>query len=191
MIGYLGELTLNIPWSNLKSKPVMVHIKNVYVLAVPRNESSMTMEEMADRQYEAKKHKLAEAELVQTAAANKITEGGDNGAEATKNNTFVNQLVTKIMNNLQFSVTNIHVRYEDNVSAPGHPFATGLTLSELSAITTDENWVPQTIGDAINVIHKLATLESLSIYWNTEARSLAALEENEAKQAFQHLVRKD
>lgn len=40
-IGYLGELTLTIPWNNLRGKPVLVNVKDAYVLAVPRNESTV------------------------------------------------------------------------------------------------------------------------------------------------------
>lgn len=41
--------------------------------------------------------------------------------------------------NVQLSITNIHVRYEDDVTDPGHPFACGVTLEQLSASTVDEN----------------------------------------------------
>jgi vacuolar protein sorting-associated protein 13A/C len=34
--GHLGELTLQIPWSNLKNKPVKIFIENVYLLAIPK-----------------------------------------------------------------------------------------------------------------------------------------------------------
>ncbi|KAG0173105.1 hypothetical protein DFQ30_008890 [Apophysomyces sp. BC1015] len=152
--GYLGELTLNIPWSNLKGSPVKVNIRDVFVLAVPRNESTMTTEEIETRKHEAKMRKLANAELINH------TEYHD-AAEDAKNETFVNQLVTKILNNLQFSITNIHVRYEDDISTPGHRFAAGITLSELSAISTDENWVPKTIDEAVNTIHKIATKSNI------------------------------
>lgn len=40
-VGYLGELTLTIPWNNLRGKPVLINIKDAYVLAVPRNESNV------------------------------------------------------------------------------------------------------------------------------------------------------
>lgn len=40
--GYLGELTLTIPWNNLRGKPVVIHVKDAYVLAVPRNESTVS-----------------------------------------------------------------------------------------------------------------------------------------------------
>lgn len=75
-------------------------------------------------------------------------------AEDAKNDTFANQLLTKILNNLQFSITNIHIRYEDDISTD-HRFAAGVTLSELSAITTDENWIANTISETVNTIHKV------------------------------------
>ncbi|KAI9315667.1 hypothetical protein BX666DRAFT_1957951, partial [Dichotomocladium elegans] len=160
----------------------MVYINDVHVLAVPRSKSSMTAEEMEEREYQQKMRKLANSELLKTAPQT------TDSTTAAKNETFANQLMTKILNNLQFKVTNIHVRYEDDVSVPGHRFAAGITLSELSAISTDENWIPQTIGDAVNTIHKMATLESLSIYWNTDTRSLAGLEEEESKNSFRELI---
>ena len=42
--GYLGQLTLSIPWSNLKGKPVRVLVENVSLLASPRD-ASMEVDE--------------------------------------------------------------------------------------------------------------------------------------------------
>ncbi|KAI8644804.1 hypothetical protein BD408DRAFT_104972 [Parasitella parasitica] len=170
--GYLGELTLTIPWNNLRGKPVVIHVKDAYVLAVPRNESTMTAEELAQRDQDAKMRKLDNAELMVDASEH-------NAAEDAKNETFANQLLTKILNNLQFSISNIHIRYEDNISTD-HRFAAGVTLSELSAITTDENWTANTISETVNTIHKLATLESLSVYWDTNAPTLSQSEDHAA-----------
>lgn len=36
-----------------------------------------------------------------------------------KNQSFVNSLVTKVVDNLQISIKNIHIRYEDRLSDPG------------------------------------------------------------------------
>jgi hypothetical protein len=38
--------------------------------------------------------------------------------EEKKNATFLNQLITKVVDNLQVSINNIHVRYEDKLSDP-------------------------------------------------------------------------
>lgn len=38
--------------------------------------------------------------------------------EEKKNATFLNQLITKVVDNLQVSINNIHLRYEDKLSDP-------------------------------------------------------------------------
>jgi len=183
--GHLGELTLSIPWSNLKNKPVKVYINNVYLLAVPRNESTMTDEERNRRNQQLKKDKLANAEMLADPTKQTPLNSVDPQEEA-KNDTFINQLTTKIIDNLQFSMKNIHIRYEDQGSDQSQPFAAGITLGELSAISTNSEWVPTFISEAANTIHKLATLESLSVYWNTNSRSLAGKED--AMAAFSELI---
>lgn len=107
----------------------------------------MTAEELAQREHDAKMRKLENSELM-------IDPVEHDTAEEAKNDTFANQLLTKILNNLQFSITNIHIRYEDDISTD-HRFAAGVTLSELSAVTTDENWVAKTISETVNTIHKV------------------------------------
>ncbi|KAG0050250.1 hypothetical protein BGZ83_004992 [Gryganskiella cystojenkinii] len=182
--GYLGELTLSIPWSNLKNKPVKVYINNVYLLCVPKGESDYDADEEAARAQALKEDRLANAELLST----KPTTGMDD--EEKKNATFLNQLITKVVDNLQVSINNIHVRYEDKLSDPQHPFSAGLTLSQLSAVSTDGEWVPTFIHDEANTIHKLATLDSLAMYWNTDSRSLAGKGMDEALKAFVGLIAK-
>lgn len=113
----------------------------------------MTTEELAEREHEAKMRKLENAELM-------MQHIEDNTIENAKNDTFANQLITRILNNLQFSIKNIHIRYEDNVSTQ-HRFAAGITLNELSAITTDENWTPNTMGEAVNTIFKVIDMLTL------------------------------
>ena len=69
---------------------------------------------------------------------------------------FLAQLTTKVVDNLQFTMKNIHIRYEDKISDPGHPFAAGITLKELSALSTDENWNPKFISDPTSTINKVS-----------------------------------
>lgn len=63
--GYLGDLTLSIPWSNLKGKPVRVLVENVYLLAAPKSSSDEVDEaEEEEREQAMKQEKLASAELL-------------------------------------------------------------------------------------------------------------------------------
>eukprot|EP00882_Tetradesmus_deserticola_P032977 GHRQ01037630.1.p1 GENE.GHRQ01037630.1~~GHRQ01037630.1.p1 ORF type:complete len:130 (-),score=56.87 GHRQ01037630.1:290-679(-) len=49
-------------------------------------------------------------------------------------------LLDTIIGNLQLKITNVHVRYEDSSSNPGHSFCIGLMLQEISASTANEDW---------------------------------------------------
>ena len=64
---------------------------------------------------------------------------------------------------------NIHIRYEDSIATPGHPYALGLTLQEFSAVSTDGDWKPTLIQGQAETTHKLAKLGALAFYWNTDA----------------------
>ncbi|CAO0798122.1 unnamed protein product [Mucor circinelloides] len=181
--GYLGELTLIIPWSNLRNEPVKVIIDHVYLLAEPKNESTVTVEEEEERAQELKRRRLSTAEMLESPEAQADQKKDNKGSDG-----FITQLTNKIVDNLQFTMKNIHIRYEDKISDPGHPFAAGITLKELSALSTDEEWVPKFISEPTNTINKLATLESLSIYWNTDARSLTGMHHEEAAQVYTDLI---
>ena len=163
--GRLGELTLSIPWSNLRGKPVKVNIEDVYLLAAPKEEADYDADEEEKRAVAVKLEKLESAELLKE----RNTEGMSQ-EEQQKNQSFTQSLVTAIVDNLQISIKNVHVRYEDAISAPGHPFAIGLTLKEMSAVSTDSEWRPTFIQATSGNSHKLAVLNSFGLYWNSDAQ---------------------
>ncbi|XP_026802976.1 intermembrane lipid transfer protein VPS13C isoform X4 [Pangasianodon hypophthalmus] len=83
-----------------------------------------------------------------------------------KKDTFAEKLFTQIIKNLQVKISSIHIRYEDDVSDPQKPLSVGVTLSELSLQTADENWRPCILNEAVKIIYKLGSLECLCAYWN-------------------------
>ncbi|CZR58169.1 related to vacuolar protein sorting-associated protein VPS13 [Phialocephala subalpina] len=176
--GHLGQLTLKIPWSNLRGQPVQVYIEDVFVLAAPKEDAEWDEEEEERRRQAVKIEKLDSAEMLKE----RNTEGLS-PEEQQKSQSFTDSLVTKIVDNLQITVKNIHVRYEDSISAPGHPFALGLTLKEFSAISTDGNWKPTYIQNSTGSTHKLATLGALAVYWNTDSKLLGTGREAEVPDA--------
>lgn len=162
--GHLGSLTLSIPWSNLRGKPLKINIEDVFLLAAPKEDADYDAEEEDRRAHAVKMEKLDSAELLKE----RNTEGMT-AEEQQKNQSFTASLVTAIVDNVQVTVKNIHIRYEDSISDPGHPFALGITLADFSAVSTDENWKPTFIQGNASSTHKLATLGSLAVYWDTDA----------------------
>ncbi|KAJ8612730.1 hypothetical protein MRB53_037306 [Persea americana] len=165
--GHLGTLTLSIPWSNLRGKPVKVNIEDVFILAAPKEDAEYDAEEEERRAQALKMEKLESAELLKE----RNTEGLSK-EEAQKQQSFTASLTTAIIDNLQISVQNIHVRYEDSISAPGHPFAAGVTLKDFSAVSTDEEWKPTFIQSTSGSTHKLAKLGAFAVYWDTDTKLL-------------------
>ncbi|KAG9239707.1 putative vacuolar protein sorting-associated protein 13 [Amylocarpus encephaloides] len=174
--GHLGQLTLKIPWSNLRGQPVQIEIEDVFLLAAPKEDAEYDEEEEERRRQAVKIEKLDSAEMLKDR-----NQEGMSQEEQQKNQSFTESLVTKIVDNLQIRVKNIHVRYEDSISAPGHPFSLGLTLEEFSAVSTDGEWKPTYIQDSAGPTHKLATLGALAIYWNTDTSLLGTGREAEVE----------
>lgn len=167
--GHVGELTLVIPWSNLRGAPVKVLIEDVFLLASPKEEAEYDEQEEDRRRQRLKMEKLDSAELLK-----ERNREGLSYEEQQKNQSFTQSLVTKIVDNLQVTIKNIHIRYEDSISAPGHPFALGVTLEEFSAVSTDGQWKPAFISNSGKSTNKLATLGALAIYWNTDSDLLGS-----------------
>ena len=56
---------------------------------------------------------------------------------------------------LQVTIGNVHVRYEDMVTNPDHPFACGLMLKHISGYTTNSKWQPSQLDSSATVIYKV------------------------------------
>ncbi|EMC98060.1 hypothetical protein BAUCODRAFT_32061 [Baudoinia panamericana UAMH 10762] len=161
--GHISSLVLKIPWRALRAQPVQIHIEDVFLLAAPKEDQEYNAEEEEKRAHAVKMEKLDSAELLKE----RNTEGMSQ-EEQKKQQSFTAALTTTIIDNVQIQVKNVHIRYEDALSDPGHPFAAGITLQELSAVSTDENWRPTWIQSASETTHKLATLGALAVYWDTD-----------------------
>ncbi|XP_032555500.1 vacuolar protein sorting-associated protein 13C isoform X1 [Chiroxiphia lanceolata] len=86
-----------------------------------------------------------------------------------KKDTFLEKLATQVIKNVQVKITGIHVKYEDDITDPQCPISLGMTLGELSLLTTNENWKPSILNEAAKIIYKLLCLDSLSAYWNVHS----------------------
>ncbi|OSX67568.1 hypothetical protein POSPLADRAFT_1064162 [Postia placenta MAD-698-R-SB12] len=184
--GHLGKFTLSLHWMNLGNQPVEVMIEDVYLLVVPSSESTYDPEEEERRTQAAKMERIENAELLHVGGQSDVSQGQD----SPQSQGLISSLITKIVNNLQVSVKNIHIRYEDKLSVPGHPFAAGATLAGFTAFSVNEKWEPAFIDSKAGSIHKLAKLESLALYFDTDASSMAGLSHTDFIKKFTEQISK-
>uniref|UniRef100_A0A452VIU7 Vacuolar protein sorting 13 homolog C n=1 Tax=Ursus maritimus TaxID=29073 RepID=A0A452VIU7_URSMA len=78
-----------------------------------------------------------------------------------KKDTFLEKLATQVIKNVQVKITDIHIKYEDDVSN-----FNSFSLKFSTFTTANEHWTPCILNEAEKIIYKLIRLDSLSAYWN-------------------------
>uniref|UniRef100_A0A4W3I075 Vacuolar protein sorting 13 homolog A n=1 Tax=Callorhinchus milii TaxID=7868 RepID=A0A4W3I075_CALMI len=124
--GHIAKLQLKIPWNNLYNQPVDAILDGVYLLVVPSASITYDAEKERRQLHELKQRELKRIEE----AKQKVADKGKPKEE--KQDTFVEKLVTQVIKNLQVQITNIHIRYEDNITNENCPLSFGVSLQNLS-----------------------------------------------------------
>jgi vacuolar protein sorting-associated protein 13A/C len=75
-LGDIGNLSISIPWTQLKTEAVRIEINDVYILARARPQGKVDPEEDARVEQATKQEKLKSAEAVDNAAS-QVTQGNE------------------------------------------------------------------------------------------------------------------
>ena len=164
--GVVGHIKLTIPVSRLRSEPWSLALEGVTIVLGPQKFSQY--DEEADEQVRLET-KLA------------ALDGIESDWRAAQDNTgyypvtsswlsYGSSYIGTIVENLQLDIKDVHLRYEDGVTA------TGLMIESLSAVTCDQSWSPKFVCrdpllgqlDAF----KLVQLVGLAAYIDMDATSL-------------------
>ncbi|XP_075067122.1 intermembrane lipid transfer protein VPS13A isoform X2 [Mixophyes fleayi] len=97
-----------------------------------------------------------------------------------KQDSFSEKLVTQVIKNLQVKISNIHIRYEDDITNPDCPLSFGVSLQNLSLQTSDKNWNPCLHDESAKLFYKLIRLDNLFAYWNVKSEMYYNRSYNEA-----------
>ena len=124
--GFIGKVEFTIPWAKLGSKPVEISMDRVFLVFEPSMEYNA--EEYHRKQKARKIAKLA------------IKTGNDNEwwQDEKDEDGFTSRLRNKIIDNLEFNIRNVHIRYEDRRGQD--PFCMGLTLESFKVQSTNQDW---------------------------------------------------
>ena len=157
--GCVKKLHLSANWRHLSSRPVKVELSGVYVVAVPTSHANIDTKAEVAAALASKLTKLQGIEDLRF---------GDSGNEEDENSattdSYMGSLTTKIIDNVEVVLKDIHIRYED-FSGPHAPISLGVALEELKAETTDENWKPAFVKDTPKT-YKMVTLNNICAYMN-------------------------
>lgn len=181
--GHIGELELKIPWKNLYTQAVEATLDGVYLLIVPTASIKYDAEKEEKQLQEARQRELQRIEETKLKAAEQ------ENPNLEKQDTFVEKLVTQVIKNVQVKISNIHIRYEDNVTNPNCPLSFGVSLENLSLLTSDKNWIPSLLDENARLFFKLVKLDNLFAYWNVNSVLFSNHTADEALQSLKESMK--
>ncbi|PSC70464.1 Methionine gamma-lyase isoform A [Micractinium conductrix] len=126
--GNIGRIQAQVPWRALRS-PVVVELSDVHLRIALRRDEELSEGAAAERAWLTKQAELAAAELAALAAA----QGGGGGSDAGGTRaggvlwSFVQHVLSMLLNRLQLSVSKVHIEFEDAESGT----VLGVQLSRL------------------------------------------------------------
>jgi len=155
---FVGELDVNIPWKNLSGEAIRITIRNVYAIASPPQRMKWDAKEEEKLKAAFRKSFLN--------ALDNPTPTMQEQEEATPG--FLKSLITKLIDNIQIDIENVHVRYENDGRGDHPHIAVGVLLEKLTILSTNEKFEPEFVSTAHKIIYKTLDLEKLSVYCKTK-----------------------
>ncbi len=170
--GSVARIELRIPWSNLTQEPIELTIHGVYIVFRAEGEDKRIpgKETKEARKQAFKKARLSSAYMRRI---DSLENAGQQGKRLSMR--FMEHLMHRVLNSILIHVQGVHIRYEDAISNPLHPFCTGVTLASLHVHSTDKNSFPNSQETehlpskpkaAVPRLAKILQLSHLSVYWN-------------------------
>lgn len=154
--GQAGSVRVDIPWTALGSAPVRIAVDEVYLQCAPIDAAACALDLLVAIEQELKTAALKAAEDAAYAAGSQ-----DESSKAG----FLQQLVAKIVDNVELHFTNVHVTFEDALSTAGGSRG-GLLLRSLVLQTCDPQWNPHFVTRPAGArMHKLGKVSDMGVYW--------------------------
>ncbi|KAL4137935.1 hypothetical protein PRIC2_001445 [Phytophthora ramorum] len=195
--GTLRQLRIDLPWTNLANQPIRVDIQDVSLLLHVGEDDRAS----SDEQRRAARQKLQTLQRKRAAvdAVEKATEFNEKNktqaaAGQSWTQSFLFKLLVKLLDNVQVHVQHLHMRMEDAVSDPRHPYAVGITLEAIIIKSADEGWNYTMVGrgagqaDSVAFMRKKMDINKLGVYWSLPLVPVPADVLNDAE-AFANLMR--
>ena len=162
--GKIAKLVIKIPWFQPFTQRTILKLDGLHLLLVPSSSVAYDEEKEKQEACETKQRRLMRAEQAKNLAALSAEH------EESKD-TFTQRLAANIIKNLEITITNVHIRYEDSQKgSDSFAFAAGFTLQELLLSTKQD----QNSGDggAEKVFEKEVSLNGFAIYWKPKLKTM-------------------
>ncbi|XP_030661823.1 vacuolar protein sorting-associated protein 13D isoform X1 [Nomascus leucogenys] len=168
--GFIGKVTLQIPFYRPHVDPWVISISSLHLIGAP--------EKIQD--FNDEKEKLLERER-KKALLQALEEKWKNDRQQKGESYWYSvtaSVVTRIVENIELKIQDVHLRFEDGVTNPSHPFAFGICIKNVSM----QNAVNEPVQKLMR--KKQLDVAEFSIYWDADCTLLGDLPQMELQEAM-------
>ena len=157
---HIGKISAKIPWKSLSYSPVEIELEDLLLIATPKSQADLML--IAVNIFNDRQKFLEE---FAAGLDERLKKGGKEEAPG-----YFAGLITKIVDNVQVSIKNIHIRFECELDQKCS-FNFGITMDSLTVFTTDERgnktFIDRSKAENIRLpVNKKLILDDFSFYWN-------------------------
>ena len=169
--GFVGRIEMVVPWRELGRLPVTIELRRVHLLALPLNDAGpWSASDVAAYSWARKRAKLQRGDkaiqqlLSQMLAENAQLRPSDAGEPVGSTLSDSASLLARIVDNVQLTVSSVHLRYEDRVNVR-RACALGVRIGRVRVQSVDERGRARFVERrAAEPVRKMLSVEHLSVY---------------------------
>ncbi|XP_067382192.1 intermembrane lipid transfer protein VPS13D isoform X3 [Channa argus] len=168
--GFIGKITLQIPFYRPHSDPWVISMSQLNLIIGPAQLQDYDAEKEREEESERKKRLLKALEDKFKSECEQRGESYWYSATAS--------VVTRIVENIELKIQDVHLRFEDDFSNPEKPFAFGVCINSVSAQNPSRESIQKLLRQ------KQLEIEDFCVYWDTECEILGKLPANQIQEAM-------
>ncbi|XP_055514974.1 LOW QUALITY PROTEIN: intermembrane lipid transfer protein VPS13D [Leucoraja erinacea] len=172
--GFIGKITLQIPFYRPHVEPWVISISKLHLIGAPIKQSEF------DEEMERSLDRKRKSELLNALEAKWKSDQQQKGESYWYSATA--SMVTRIVENVELNVRDVHLRFEDDITNPEHPFAFGICIKSVSVQNAEDELVEKSIRK------KRLKIEDFSIYWDMDTELLGDVPPSELQDAIDHCL---
>ncbi|CAF3768117.1 unnamed protein product [Adineta steineri] len=154
--GFIEKLTIHIPWKHFYTHPTKISIHGFYLLLKTRTEIVYNSQKYEEQEYRSKMKRVEKVEKFHRKREEYIYFGKN----PKRKDKFFQRLKFHILRNLEITIENVHIQYQDKYTRPFHPFTFNLTFNYVKLTATNAE------REDSKILFKLGEINNLSIYWS-------------------------
>ncbi|XP_047441039.1 vacuolar protein sorting-associated protein 13D isoform X3 [Mugil cephalus] len=168
--GFIGKITLQIPFYRPHSDPWVISMSQLNLIIGPAEQQEYDGEKEREEERERKRRLLKALEDKFKSECEQRGESYWYSVTAS--------VVTRIVENIELKIQDVHLRFEDDFCNPDKPFSFGVCINNVSAQNPSKEPVQKQFRQ------KQLEIKDFSVYWDTECKMLGKLPANQIQEAM-------